>query len=73
MTRQCLHLFEAGGKRFRPLFTVLGRQCRSRPDAWQVTVAGAVIELVTSPRCIDDVMDEAQVRRERGLGERPVG
>ena len=64
MTEAVLHLFEAGGKRFRPLFTVLSAQIGPDPDAWQVTVAGAVIELVHLATLYhDDVMDEAQVRR----------
>src|ERR1700758_3734866 len=59
-----LHLFEAGGKRFRPLFTVLSAQLGPNPDAWQVTVAGSVIELVHLATLYhDDVMDEAKVRR----------
>ncbi|HME49494.1 nonaprenyl/(2E,6E)-farnesyl/geranylgeranyl diphosphat synthase [Mycobacterium sp.] len=59
-----LHLFEAGGKRFRPLFTVLSAQLGPEPDAGEVTVAGAVIELVHLATLYhDDVMDEAQVRR----------
>jgi heptaprenyl diphosphate synthase len=64
MNEAVLHLFEAGGKRFRPLFTVLSAQLGPRPDAWEVTVAGAVIELVHLATLYhDDVMDEAQVRR----------
>ena len=64
MTEVALHLFEAGGKRFRPLFTVLSAHVGPDPDAWQVTVAGAVIELVHLATLYhDDVMDEAQVRR----------
>lgn len=64
MTEAVVHLFEAGGKRFRPLFTVLAAQIGPEPDAWQVTVAGAVIELVHLATLYhDDVMDEAQVRR----------
>ena len=59
-----MHLFEAGGKRFRPLFTVLSAQLGPNPDAWQVTVAGSVIELVHLATLYhDDVMDEANVRR----------
>ncbi|MEO8814379.1 MAG: polyprenyl synthetase family protein, partial [Mycobacterium sp.] len=46
MAEAVTHLFKAGGKRFRPLFTVLSAQLGPDPDAWQVTVAGAVIELV---------------------------
>jgi heptaprenyl diphosphate synthase len=58
------HLFRAGGKRFRPLFTVLSASVGPDPDAWQVSVAGAVIEMVHLATLYhDDVMDEAQVRR----------
>jgi heptaprenyl diphosphate synthase len=64
MTEAVLHLFEAGGKRFRPLFTVLSAQLGPRPDAGEVTIAGAVIELVHLATLYhDDVMDEAEVRR----------
>jgi heptaprenyl diphosphate synthase len=61
---EVLHLFRAGGKRFRPLFTVLAAQLGPNPNAWQVTVAGAVIELVHLATLYhDDVMDEARIRR----------
>ena len=64
MSEAVQHLFQAGGKRFRPLFTVLSAQLGPEPDAWQVTVGGAVIELVHLATLYhDDVMDEAQVRR----------
>jgi heptaprenyl diphosphate synthase len=64
LTEAVLHLFEAGGKRFRPLFTVLSAQLGPNPDAREVTIAGAVIELVHLATLYhDDVMDEAQVRR----------
>ena len=64
MTEAVLHLFEAGGKRFRPLFTVLSAQIGPDPDAWEVTVGGAVLELVHLATLYhDDVMDEAQMRR----------
>jgi heptaprenyl diphosphate synthase len=64
MTEAVTHLFDAGGKRFRPLFTVLSAQLGPEPDAWQVTVAGAVIVLVHLATLYhDDVMDEAQIRR----------
>jgi geranylgeranyl pyrophosphate synthase len=64
MNETVLHLFEAGGKRFRPLFTVLSAQLGPQPDASEVTIAGAVIELVHLATLYhDDVMDEAQVRR----------
>ncbi len=64
MTDSLTHLFDAGGKRFRPLFTVLSAQLGPNPDAEEVTVAGAVIELVHLATLYhDDVMDEAEVRR----------
>jgi heptaprenyl diphosphate synthase len=64
MTDALLHLFLAGGKRFRPLFTVLAAQIGPRPDAWEVTTAAAVIEMVHLATLYhDDVMDEAEVRR----------
>jgi geranylgeranyl pyrophosphate synthase len=64
MTDSLTHLFAAGGKRFRPLFTVLSAQVGPKPDAAEVTVAGAVIELVHLATLYhDDVMDEAEVRR----------
>jgi len=64
MSEAVQHLFRAGGKRFRPLFTVLSAQLGPEPDAWQVTVAGSVVELVHLATLYhDDVMDEAQMRR----------
>jgi heptaprenyl diphosphate synthase len=64
MTDSLLHLFMAGGKRFRPLFTVLAAQIGPKPDAFEVTIAGAVIEMVHLATLYhDDVMDEAKVRR----------
>ena len=42
MAEAVQHLFQAGGKRFRPLFTVLSAQLGPDSNAWQVTVAGAV-------------------------------
>ncbi|QUR66311.1 nonaprenyl/(2E,6E)-farnesyl/geranylgeranyl diphosphat synthase [Mycobacterium spongiae] len=64
MTDSLLHLFKAGGKRFRPLFTVLAGHTGPHPDNPEVTLAGAVIELIHLATLYhDDVMDEAEVRR----------
>jgi heptaprenyl diphosphate synthase len=64
MTDSVTYLFKAGGKRFRPLFTVLSAQLGPNPNAAEVTIAGAVIELVHLATLYhDDVMDEAEVRR----------
>ncbi len=64
MSEAVQHLFLAGGKRFRPLFTVLAASLGPRPDSPDVAVAGAVIEMVHLATLYhDDVMDEAQVRR----------
>ena len=48
MTDSLTHLFKAGGKRFRPLFTVLSAQIGPKPDAGEVTTAGAVAATMTS-------------------------
>ena len=67
-----LHLFEAGGKRFRPLFTVLSAHVGPDPSN-DVAVAGAVIEMVHLATLYhDDVMDEARCVV-APLGQRPVG
>ncbi len=59
MTDSLTHLFKAGGKRFRPLFTVLSAQIGPKSNADEVAIAGAVIELVHLATLYhDDVMDE---------------
>ncbi|MBX8686282.1 polyprenyl synthetase family protein [Mycobacterium sp. 20091114027_K0903767] len=64
MAEAVQHLFQSGGKRFRPLFTVLSASLGPRPDDPEVAIAGAVIELVHLATLYhDDVMDEAQMRR----------
>jgi len=64
MAEAVQHLFTAGGKRFRPLFTVLAASLGPHPDHPDVAIAGSVIELVHLATLYhDDVMDEAQVRR----------
>ncbi|MGH3725585.1 MAG: polyprenyl synthetase family protein [Mycobacterium sp.] len=64
LTESVLHLFHAGGKRFRPLFTVLSAQTGPDPDNDEVILAGAVCELIHLATLYhDDVMDEAQKRR----------
>jgi heptaprenyl diphosphate synthase len=58
-----LHLVEAGGKRFRPLFTLLSAQFGPRQDD-HVLIAAAAVELVHLATLYhDDVMDEATMRR----------
>ncbi|WP_041944274.1 polyprenyl synthetase family protein [Tsukamurella paurometabola] len=60
---EALHLFEAGGKRFRPMFTILsGRIGGAMSD--QVITAAAAMELTHLATLYhDDVMDEADARR----------
>ena len=65
MTEVALHLFEAGGKRFRPLMTLL---CAAfgDPDRDAVYDAATVVELTHLATLYhDDVMDEAPIRRGR--------
>jgi geranylgeranyl pyrophosphate synthase len=64
VTETSLHLIDAGGKRFRPLFTLLGAQIGPRPDGDEVITAAAVVELVHLATLYhDDVMDSATMRR----------
>lgn len=57
------HLVEAGGKRFRPLLTLLAAQLGD-PDAPGVVPSAVVVELTHLATLYhDDVMDEADVRR----------
>ncbi|MCU1640690.1 MAG: Heptaprenyl diphosphate synthase [Nocardia sp.] len=59
-----LHLAKAGGKRFRPLFTILTGQLGPRPESPDLITAGTVVELVHLATLYhDDVMDEASMRR----------
>lgn len=57
------HLLEAGGKRFRPLLTLLAASLGSGPNP-EVIAAAAAVELTHLASLYhDDVMDEADVRR----------
>jgi heptaprenyl diphosphate synthase len=58
-----LHLVNAGGKRIRPLFTLLAAQFGD-PKRQDVITAAAAVELVHIATLYhDDVMDEATMRR----------
>ncbi|NYH78648.1 heptaprenyl diphosphate synthase [Actinopolyspora biskrensis] len=62
-TRASLHLVEAGGKRFRPLFTLLVAEF-GESDREGVVKSAAVLEMVHLATLYhDDVMDEATMRR----------
>jgi heptaprenyl diphosphate synthase len=67
LTETSLHLVDAGGKRFRPLFTLLAAQfglARGTGRLEDVVRAAAVVELVHLATLYhDDVMDEATMRR----------
>jgi heptaprenyl diphosphate synthase len=64
VTETSLHLIDAGGKRFRPLFTLLAAQVGPRSDADEVIRAAAVVELIHLATLYhDDVMDSATMRR----------
>ena len=59
-----LHLLDAGGKRQRPLFTLLAANFGPRPDSDDVITASAVVELIHLATLYhDDVMDSATMRR----------
>lgn len=64
MTDSALHLVKAGGKRFRPLFTLLAAQLGPCPNDPMIPLAAAALELVHIASLYhDDVMDEASLRR----------
>ncbi len=64
VTEAASHLMHAGGKRFRPLFTLVAAGVGPHPTNPEVVTAGAVVELIHLATLYhDDVMDEAEVRR----------
>jgi heptaprenyl diphosphate synthase len=64
VTETASHLMHAGGKRFRPLFTIVAAGIGPNPEAPEVNTAAAVVELVHLATLYhDDVMDEAELRR----------
>ncbi|MGW4366479.1 polyprenyl synthetase family protein [Nocardia takedensis] len=64
MIEAARYLSDAGGKRFRPLFTVLAAQLGPEPASPRVPVAAAVVELIHLASLYhDDVMDESALRR----------
>ncbi|MGI5504349.1 polyprenyl synthetase family protein [Lentzea sp. CA-135723] len=64
VTETSLHLVEAGGKRIRPLFTLLASQFGADWDREKVIKAATVVELTHLATLYhDDVMDEATMRR----------
>jgi heptaprenyl diphosphate synthase len=64
VTETSLHLIDAGGKRFRPLFTLLSAHVGTDPESDDVVRAAAVVELVHLATLYhDDVMDSATMRR----------
>ena len=60
---EALHLFQAGGKRFRPMFTVLSGRIGGAPSDQVITAAAAMELTHLATLYHDDVMDEAAVRR----------
>lgn len=59
-----MHLMEAGGKRFRPMMTLLASQFGPEAGSANVVKAAAVLETVHLATLYhDDVMDEAELRR----------
>lgn len=64
VTETSLHLINAGGKRFRPLFTLLAAQVGPEPDSDDIVTASTVVELIHLATLYhDDVMDSATMRR----------
>jgi heptaprenyl diphosphate synthase len=64
ITEAAQHVMAAGGKRFRPLLTLLAAEFGPTPGTREVVDAAAVVELTHLATLYhDDVMDEASLRR----------
>ena len=63
VNQAALHLVKAGGKRFRPLFTLLSAQFADGGTDDVITAAAAVELVHLATLYHDDVMDEATMRR----------
>lgn len=64
VTEASSHLVAAGGKRFRPLFTLVAAGVGPHGDSDDVITAATVVELIHLATLYhDDVMDEAAIRR----------
>lgn len=64
LVERVTHLASAGGKRFRPMFTILSAQFGENPDSESVITAATVLEMTHLATLYhDDVMDEAEKRR----------
>ena len=64
LSEVALHLVAAGGKRFRPVVTLLAGALGPRPDHERLVKAAVVCEMIHLATLYhDDVMDEASMRR----------
>lgn len=64
VTDKVMHLAAAGGKRFRPMFTLLASNYGDKPLSDDVIKAAVVVEMTHLATLYhDDVMDEAERRR----------
>lgn len=63
VTQAAMHLVKAGGKRFRPLFTLLSAQFADGSTDEVITAAASVELVHLATLYHDDVMDEATMRR----------
>lgn len=64
LSEVALHLVTAGGKRFRPLMTLLTGHLGPQPDTDRLVKAAVVCEMIHLATLYhDDVMDEATMRR----------
>lgn len=64
LSEVALHLVVAGGKRFRPVVTLLAGALGPQPDRERLVKAAVVCEMIHLATLYhDDVMDEASIRR----------
>lgn len=67
------HLAFAGGKRFRPLVTLLAAQAAGHDEGTRITVAAVAELLHTATLLHDDVIDGGEFRRGRPAARMPYG
>ena len=73
LTKIAQHLLLAGGKRLRPLLALLAAEFGPDAGSHRPVEAGVSVELIhVGSLYHDDVIDEADIRRGRAVGERQL-
>ncbi|MFD3271337.1 polyprenyl synthetase family protein [Paenibacillus dendritiformis] len=69
-----MDLIRAGGKRLRPIMTIVGSRFGSRPETDSVYQLAAMVEMVHAASLVhDDILDQAETRRGQPALHRKTG